>query len=257
VADMGHAAGFVEGERFVFNELDDIGAVGHRHSRCGLVQRFGVHGKVRRGPRVNGRTGGRSRNWACGRLRTRCCGNGGCDEHEQETSQIRTHTGICHRAPGRMGCEHNGKPSGEEAQADAERGTGPTLRLAHPPFFPWAILFPELTMDNQSGTAINRFCAGCGAPLLANAGFCASCGQRVEPLGTQAVATAPMPPAPQPPQSLPAQPANVAGVSQQGLKCPRCGSTQVQAAKRGWKWTTGFVGSGKMIATCLQCGNKF
>jgi transcription elongation factor Elf1 len=112
-------------------------------------------------------------------------------------------------------------------------------------------------MDSQSGTAGNRFCAKCGAPLVANAGFCGSCGQRVELPETQAAAPTPMPPAPQPPQQFAAQAANVPGVSQQGITCPRCGSTQVQAAKRGWKWTTGMIGSGKMTATCLQCGNKF
>ena len=112
-------------------------------------------------------------------------------------------------------------------------------------------------MDNQSGTAGNSFCAKCGAPLVANAAFCAACGQHVEPLETQAVAAVPMPPAPQPPQQFAAQHGNVAGVNQPGLKCPRCGSTQVQAAKRGWKWTTGMIGSGKMTATCLQCGNEF
>jgi transcription elongation factor Elf1 len=109
-------------------------------------------------------------------------------------------------------------------------------------------------MDNPSGTAENRFCAKCGSPLIANAGFCGSCGQRVEPMATQAAPTTPTEPVP---QSSPAQPANVTGFAQQGLKCPRCGSAQVQTAKRGWKWTTGMIGSGNMIATCLQCGNKF
>jgi len=107
-------------------------------------------------------------------------------------------------------------------------------------------------MDNQGGTAGNSFCAKCGAPLVANAAFCAACGQHVEPLGTQAAAAPP-----QPPQQFAAQPANVAGTNPPGIQCPRCGSTQVQAAKRGWKWTTGMIGSGKMTATCLQCGNKF
>ncbi len=113
-------------------------------------------------------------------------------------------------------------------------------------------------MDNQSGTARNRFCAKCGAPLVENAAFCAACGQHVEPMTTQPVPPAPMPPAPQPPQQFAAaSSAPMAGTNPQGLKCPRCGSTQVQTAKRGWKWTTGMIGSGNMIATCLQCGNKF
>ena len=122
---------------------------------------------------------------------------------------------------------------------------------------PTAILFQELTMDNQSGTVGNSFCGGCGAPLLPGTRFCPSCGKPVEPLGARAVPATPMPPAPQPPQQFPAQAANVAGWSQPGIKCPRCGSTQVFAAKRGWKWTTGLIGSGKIVVTCLQCGNKF
>ncbi len=27
--------------------------------------------------------------------------------------------------------------------------------------------------------------------------------------------------------------------------------------RSGWKWTTGMIGSGNMVNTCLQCGNKF
>jgi len=96
----------------------------------------------------------------------------------------------------------------------------------------------------------------CGAPLVPNTSFCASCGNRVELAGAPAASVAATPPG-QPPQAPPAQPANAAAFGQQGLRCPRCGSTQVQAAKRGWKWTTGMIGSDKMIATCMQCGNKF
>jgi hypothetical protein len=140
-----------------------------------------------------------------------------------------------------MDCEHNGKSLGAEAQAN--------LRVTAA-----SILFRELTMENQTVTAGNNFCAVCGAPLPANAAFCGACGQHVQPLGTQAVPAAPTPAAP---QNIPAQPAGAPGFNPQGLKCPRCGSTQVQAAKRGWKWTTGMIGSNKMVATCLQCGNTF
>ncbi len=158
-------------------------------------------------------------------------------------------------APGRMDCEHNGKLRETEAQADAKRRAfSARLRPRHSPNQASAILVPERPMDNQSGTAGNRFCAHCGAPLIPNAGFCGSCGQRVELLETQPVPPTPMPPAP---QSPPDQPANVAGTNPQGLKCPRCGSTQIQTAKRGWKWTTGMIGSGSLVATCMQCGNKF
>lgn len=43
----------------------------------------------------------------------------------------------------------------------------------------------------------------------------------------------------------------------EAVKCPKCGSTQVHAEKRGWSAMTGFIGSGKIVLTCLKCGNKF
>src|SRR5580698_293591 len=117
------------------------------------------------------------------------------------------------------------------------------------------ILSSETTMDSQSGAAQNSFCGGCGAPLEPGTRFCPSCGKPVE----AGVESSPVPAAPaaQPPQQFPAQPVAAPGTSQQGLTCPRCGSTRVQAEKRGWKWTTGMIGSGNMVNTCLQCGNKF
>jgi DNA-directed RNA polymerase subunit RPC12/RpoP len=41
------------------------------------------------------------------------------------------------------------------------------------------------------------------------------------------------------------------------VKCPYCGSTQVHAGARGFKWTTGLLGSGKVRLTCLRCGRQF
>lgn len=41
------------------------------------------------------------------------------------------------------------------------------------------------------------------------------------------------------------------------VRCPKCGSDQVHAGKRGWNTWTGFIGSGKIIITCLKCGHKF
>jgi hypothetical protein len=41
------------------------------------------------------------------------------------------------------------------------------------------------------------------------------------------------------------------------VKCPYCGSDQVQAGQRGWRLTTGFIGSGKILMTCLRCGKRF
>jgi hypothetical protein len=41
------------------------------------------------------------------------------------------------------------------------------------------------------------------------------------------------------------------------VRCPYCGSQQVHAEKRGWKWTTGMLGSRKIYITCLRCGKQF
>lgn len=41
------------------------------------------------------------------------------------------------------------------------------------------------------------------------------------------------------------------------IKCPACGSEQISANQRGWSWGTGFIGSGKIIITCLKCGHRF
>ena len=37
--------------------------------------------------------------------------------------------------------------------------------------------------------------------------------------------------------------------------CPRCGSTSISTGSRGWKWTTGFIGSGKTVNRCANCGH--
>ena len=36
------------------------------------------------------------------------------------------------------------------------------------------------------------------------------------------------------------------------VKCPKCGSTQVHAEKRGWSLMKGMIGSGKIILTCFE-----
>lgn len=41
------------------------------------------------------------------------------------------------------------------------------------------------------------------------------------------------------------------------VKCPRCGSTQIQIVKRGWKLTSGFIGSSKNERVCTNCMKKF
>ncbi len=47
------------------------------------------------------------------------------------------------------------------------------------------------------------------------------------------------------------------GNTDDAVRCPRCGSTQVHAEKRGWRVTTGFFGSSKIYITCLKCGKRF
>lgn len=42
--------------------------------------------------------------------------------------------------------------------------------------------------------------------------------------------------------------------TQNTLTCPKCGSTNVTTGARGWKWTTGFIGSGKTVNRCGNCG---
>src|SRR5947207_365851 len=46
-------------------------------------------------------------------------------------------------------------------------------------------------------------------------------------------------------------------MSEDSVKCPECGSSQVHAEKRGWNVWTGMIGSGKIVLTCLKCGHKF
>lgn len=41
------------------------------------------------------------------------------------------------------------------------------------------------------------------------------------------------------------------------MQCPKCASENVHAEKRGWSMVTGFIGSGKIALTCLDCGKRF
>jgi len=47
------------------------------------------------------------------------------------------------------------------------------------------------------------------------------------------------------------------GNSTTEVHCPKCGSTQIQLMKRGWKVTTGFLGSSKNERVCMNCKHKF
>lgn len=40
-------------------------------------------------------------------------------------------------------------------------------------------------------------------------------------------------------------------------KCPKCGSTSIGVANRGYSLLTGFIGSGKSMNTCQSCGYKW
>ena len=41
------------------------------------------------------------------------------------------------------------------------------------------------------------------------------------------------------------------------ITCPHCGCTHYTVMKRGWKITTGFLGSSKVIRVCDNCLKKF
>lgn len=40
-------------------------------------------------------------------------------------------------------------------------------------------------------------------------------------------------------------------------KCPKCGSTAITAGQRGYSLLTGFLGSGKTVNRCANCGYKW
>ena len=41
------------------------------------------------------------------------------------------------------------------------------------------------------------------------------------------------------------------------VRCPKCGSTQIHSGERGHSFVTGWLGSGKVMITCLKCGHKW
>ena len=41
------------------------------------------------------------------------------------------------------------------------------------------------------------------------------------------------------------------------ITCPHCGCSHYTVMKRGWKVTTGFLGSSKVIRVCDNCMKKF
>ena len=45
--------------------------------------------------------------------------------------------------------------------------------------------------------------------------------------------------------------------SEDRIMCPKCNSTQIELMKRGWKITTGFIGSSRNERVCMRCKHKF
>lgn len=41
------------------------------------------------------------------------------------------------------------------------------------------------------------------------------------------------------------------------VKCPKCGSTSITTGQRGYSIVTGFIGSGKTVNRCANCGYKW
>jgi hypothetical protein len=41
------------------------------------------------------------------------------------------------------------------------------------------------------------------------------------------------------------------------VECPRCGSYQVHAERRGWSLMIGALGMNRIVITCLSCGYRF
>ena len=113
------------------------------------------------------------------------------------------------------------------------------------------------TEESDVNEASTVYCAHCGAAINLPAGFCGACGQPLSAPAPQAPAAPPPYPQIQYPQ--PQNPQPMYGSAPQGpaVMCPFCHSTQVQAGKRGWKWTTGYIGSSKIVWTCLSCGKRF
>lgn len=41
------------------------------------------------------------------------------------------------------------------------------------------------------------------------------------------------------------------------ITCPKCGGTNIGITNRGYNLLTGFIGSGKAMNTCKNCGYKW
>ena len=46
-------------------------------------------------------------------------------------------------------------------------------------------------------------------------------------------------------------------MSDDKIKCPKCGSEQIHASKRGWSPLWGVFGMSRVVLTCLKCNHNF
>lgn len=99
------------------------------------------------------------------------------------------------------------------------------------------------------------YCPRCGRQAIPDAAFCAGCGtQLAAPVDVVAA-----PPVLEPVEEIPSAKRRRRWSTQEADEAPRClkcGSAQVHAEKRGWSLGTGFIGSGRIVLTCLACGAK-
>ena len=59
-------------------------------------------------------------------------------------------------------------------------------------------------------------------------------------------------------REFPPQPKDDPNVRVQAtIRCPHCGFTDYTIMQRGWKVTTGFLGSSKPVRVCNRCLKKF
>ena len=59
-------------------------------------------------------------------------------------------------------------------------------------------------------------------------------------------------------REFPPQPKDDPNVRVQAtIRCPHCGFTDYTIMQRGWKMTTGFLGSSKPVRVCNRCMKKF
>jgi hypothetical protein len=94
-------------------------------------------------------------------------------------------------------------------------------------------------------------CEECGKSISDRASSCPHCGM---PLSANPVT--PAPDASPTPVMTTDSPSKFV-VAGNPVTCPKCGSWQVHAEKRGWNALSGDFGSSRIFITCLKCGHRF